>query len=399
MKLISSLNELEELDRRFNEICANLQYQPGSIFRIASQYLKHWGIDITPENEEWIKDSSEQSYYLEWKRGSEDSLKAIENAAEAAHLVLGNNTLNEWVAGVAINILIEKTRRKGNIVVCDIGAGAGDTTIAILDALAAKFTDQGDARDIAQKCHFYLLEPSWERLQIARTAIERHPLNAGDRIQRTIVESYDKCHLPMTMDGNFDMVYANAVFHHMSFPDYLGRIHGKLAEDGVLVMGDWHTTIWKYPSFVVPLLKSLGIENERLDEFKSRFNIGEGDAEQREKQLDDHQIRANRKMIDFEMALGEEFRKIPEKSRLFFLEAHESLPDRVKKIKDSDFITDIDELKKKHTDFVQTQQTVNRIYAGGEFASVIAAAKISGYVPERKKTPDAGIKIRKAFGG
>ncbi len=366
---------MEKLDRDLQEICSMLEYQPGSIFRIASQYYSNWGIDITPENTEWLLNRSRTSYLEEWERGTRASNEAIELAVQDAGLTNGNLKLNTTLAQSVADILPQIVLARKNAVVCDVGAGAGDTTIAVLDELERR--DEGET---ARATHFYLVEPSIQRLAVAEKNIGNHPY--GKSIGLTLVKSDDYNHLPMVRDSLFDAVYSNAVFHHMSFTTHFKNLHRKIVDDGALIIGDWFTTVWKHPGFIVPIFKGLGMDTERIEAFKSRFGIRDDDVKRLEEKLDPDQKEANYEMVRFEQMIMRRFRDIPSESRLFFLEAHESLGDRIHKLERCRFQTDIDEMK-KHTNFARLPRSVRKSYpsrkvAGelGEFTTVISARKI-----------------------
>lgn len=378
MTLLSNIDELKKLDADLQKICENIDYKPGSIFRIASQYMANWGITITDENRDWIIKQARSSYIEEWQRGTSDSNEAIELAVNDAELSMGNLKLNVALAESIAEILPYIVKKNGSAIVCDIGAGAGDTTIAILDEL-----ERRDEEKCVNNTHFYLIEPSIRRIMVAKKSIEEHPY--GKSVGNiTLVESDDYNHLPIIKDSIFNIVYSNAVFHHMGFSDHFNILNKKIANDGALIIGDWYTTIWKYPSFLVPILRGLGLEHDRLEFFKARFSIRDQDERRFLKNLTAEQLEANEGMIKFELAIRERFRDIPPHSRLFFLEAHESLDDRRNKLTNAGFEIDL-EMMRKHEYYACLKKAVRKTYPSkkspgehGEFASVITARKING---------------------
>lgn len=377
MEMAKTIPELERLDKWFRELCEGLEYKPGSIFRIAGQYLKNWGIIIDDENRGWIDEMSLLSYKQEWKGASKRTLDAIRVGGTRAGLTLGNEELNEILAEMAVDVLMSMNDGKRTFLIGDIGAGTGDTSMAILDDLSKS----NEGRDIMRRCHFYLLEPAFGEMTRAKDAIEGFRIGIEGEteveIGHTMVNQTMETHFPMLPRGPmFDLIVSNAVFHHMAFPTYLERIHEKLADDGVAVIGDWHTTIWQYPAFVVPILVDLGLEASKLEEFKTRFCIKEQDREQHEKALRRDQAESNKKMYLFERMLGEEFAMLEPEERLLFLEAHESLADRLTKIRESGFCVDLSELKEKHEGFVRMDRNIKHLYPDKEMACVVAAGKI-----------------------
>ena len=380
MELIKSIAELEALDKALAEICTDLSYSPGSLFRIAWQYLKNWGVEVTEENSAWIENRTNQSYYGEWLRSTVESMKAIKEATKNAGIDKGNPDLNTAVGKLAVEILLSMDDGNRNFRICDVGAGEGETTKAVLDFM--NLNEEG--RKLVEKCYFTLLDPSRENLYKADSMVESHRINQNHDVRyRTVRDNHT--FLEELKTGNFDLIVSNAVFHHMTFPTYLYQIEEGLAEDGVVVIGDWYTTIWKHPAFVAEILKRLGISDDKLHLFEYEFDIGKGDAYTLEKELEPHQVEANRQIVDYEAAIGREFKDVAPAQRLFFLEAHEALGDRLEKMKEADLVTDIDELKEKHTGFVKMDTTVRRMYPNSDIAAVIAAAKIPGKKPKASK--------------
>lgn len=240
------------------------------------------------------------------------------------------------LASMALAVIEEMSKSGAGkkIRILDIGAGDGKTTIAVLDQMKSMGQES-----LAEHCKFILLDPSPVALASAHTRI-------GDRgtilpIGGTLEDYLEEDPRPM------DMVISNAVFHHFSFPTFLGRIREKLAEDGVMVVGDWHTTIWSQPAFIVPILRMLGAEEPKIRRFEMEFNVKRGDQEQLEKQLTPMQRESNRRMLEYERYMSEELRNSNQTTQLLLFEAHESLDDRLGKYRDIGFVTGLEELKKK----------------------------------------------------
>jgi SAM-dependent methyltransferase len=379
--LAERIPDLELLEKRFQEACEGLIYKPGSIFRIASQYLQNWGILPGPANKDFIDTQSTRSYFEEWRRGTRESNDAIHRAVTGANLPYSNPEINMELGLMATEIIVAMAREKERIVIADIGAGAGDTTSALLDFLDFA-TEDGS---IASRCHFYLLEPSISRLAVAESMLQSHAINNKAPVDYTLVSSNHKAHLPLLAEGGFDMVISNAVCHHMTFPDYLTDFNRMLAPDGAAVIGDWHTVIWSQPAFVLQLLERFGAGARHKEQFEYIFNIRKGDLARLEHALPDHHRESSRMMREFEARIANEFRAIPQESRLFFLEAHESLEDRVAKMADAGFETDLDELRSKHRAFSGMSATIRGIFPKSDFAAVVAAGKIDGHAPSRDR--------------
>jgi len=395
MQPIEDIEALKKRDQDFQKLCQKLAYQPGSLWRIAWQYLENWGVRITKNNAPAIEELSEQSYYGEWKRGTDESIDAINRATCNAELPITNDELNDNVGFMSLRVIQAIAEYKKRVVIGDIGAGKGGTTIAIMDYLDMAIETGEIKVEDAAKCHFYLIEPSRKSIVHAVEAIEAHGLNKKYQVDYTIVKQMQGKHFGMLPQGPmFDIVASNAAFHHMAFPTYVHQIREKLADDGVLVVGDWYTAFWKYPAFVAELLERLGLDGENLERFMEMFCVSRGEAYYREKELEPAQIESNHQMMKYEEEIAKEFRSIPEESRLFFLEGHETLDDRLIKLAEADMEVDINELRTKHKAFARLGSNIKDVHPGSDFATVIAVGKIPGQGVD--KTPE---KIRKMAQG
>lgn len=396
MELAGRVEEIERLNLVFQQICSELVYPPGSLFRITAQHFPNWGIEVNEGNRSWLERSSVESYYEEWRRGSKESNEAIEAATAKANLPHGNENLNDKLGDLAVGLLQDLSESRERIYICDVGAGAGGTTKAILDYLDIRAEADSRWIDVIRKCHFYLIEPSHERLGTARKNLETHPINRKAKADYTLVTSNHSNHFPIMGRGCIDMLVSSAVFHHMTFPTYLRQIRERLADDGVMVMGDWYTVIWKHPAFIFQMLQKLGMSDRNLERFMVQFRLSKGGIYALEKELEAYHLESNSMMVDYEVKIAEEFQRIPKESRLYFLEAHESLEDRLVKVAEAGFESDLRELKAKHGAFVRADRTIKNLFPGSDFATVIAAAKIPGHTPS-KDPAEIRKRIREAI--
>lgn len=367
-----TVNELLDIERALNEACRELSYLPGSIFRIASQYLKNWGIEVTPENREWIELRSITSYEEEWERSTEASHEAIKRATKDAGLHEGNPKLNTYVGGTAGEILLSMDDEERSFNILDIGAGTGETTAALLDYMDIRGEK---AKEIIRRSQLTLLDVSRDTLNEADRRIRAHIINESAKVKfRTVDDTHS--FIDEIKEGNFDLVISSAVFHHMTFPTYLDSIKKGLGGDGVVVVGDWYTRIWEHPAFVAPVLRELGMSRDSLMQFEFMFGLGVNDRQRLEKGFEPHEIDANKSMVEYIIKLGHEFARVPQESRLFFLEGHEALGDRVRKLEDTGFVVDLKELREKHRGFVSMDNNVRRLYPKSDIAAVVACAKV-----------------------
>jgi len=380
MRLKTEIPELEMIDKNVADITQDLVMKPGSVFRVACQYLENWGIKITAENTEWMKERALKSYMEEYEETGEEINAAIKRAIIATGLANrsgdeeGDTILNRNLAGMAINNLMALHDKKRKFRICDIGAGDGATTIAILDGLARS----RELMELAEFCEFHLLEPSFKRVKSAvEERLERHPVRVKYAIHTETHEEF----IPMLRDGTMDMVVSSAVYHHMPFPDYLVDLYDVLSPEGVVLIGDWFYNIFEHPARIIPLLEDMGLKKKDMDRFRSYFQIP-FDTKDINKNLTSEQQHSNRKFRTYTVALAEELRKIG--GTQYFIEGYELVSERMEKMRQAGFETDIDELREKHKAFAKTLSNVRKIYpAVGEIASVISAGKKQ--IKEKKK--------------
>lgn len=362
--------ELEMMDKVIGELTQDLVVPPGSIFRVACQYLENWGVERTAENTEWIKKRSRESYMEEYGDTGAEINTAIKRAIIATGLGSGGRdegdaTLNRNVAGMAVNNLMALNDGERRFRIADLGAGEGATTVAILDRL----NRTEESREFASLCEFYLVEPSFKRIKSAvEEKLDKHPI----KIDYSIITATHEDLIPMVKEGTFDMVVSSSVYHHMTFPDYLDDLYDVLTDEGVLIIGDWYYNILEHPARIIPLLEGQGLARDRIDRFRNYFDIP-FDTREIDKNLTPEQERTNRKFVKFINALAVELSKIG--ARQYFLEGYELLSERMEKMKQAGFETDIKELREKHRAFSRTLDNVRRIYPGTEIACVISAGK------------------------
>jgi len=371
MQPISSIRELEALDRRLAYLAKDLSIRPGSIFRIACQYLGNWGIELNETNRKWIEAKSVESYIAEWKYGGKGLDDAIERAVKRAGLSRGNFDLNTMLAEMTVQIILSMHDEKRVFRICDIGAGAGSTSEALLDRLATVMGEETGRQFARRFIELYLVEPSMVRLSEAFVKLE------GNKLKPKNCELIcaPHTHIGRLRDGEFDFVISSAVFHHMSFPRYLSQTRQKLAEDGVMVIGDWYHLLCHHPAYIVPLLLALEISPEKLMLFKHIFNVDEGDEARIDAMLTPQQLDSKQKALLYLAALGEEMRPV-NNACFMFLEALESFGDRKRKIKEAGFETDIAALRKEHKGFISLTSNVRRAYPNNDITSVISAARV-----------------------
>ncbi len=368
MEARDSVGAIEELDSRLSSIFRGFKLVPGSVCRVASQYLPNWGVIVNEETRDEIERRSLASYLEEWRQSDPTYHRAINVATTRAGIRFNNHNLNETLGAKAASIIetiAQGRQKRGTFRILDVGAGDGATTLAVLNVMKATGTE----RSVVASLCFDLLDASEDALYEAKKRVEQRA-NIGGTFATTI-QNY----LQRTPDGFYDMVISNAALHHMAFPDYLSDLNRKLGPEGVMVIGDWHTTIWSQPAFVLPILNALGANYGRVRAFETLFNIKKGDYERLQRALPDDEKESNLMMLRYEERLAEELNGAGGRALLYMLEAHESLPDRLANYRKAGFETDMEELQRKHKGFCKQTRNINRL-RGKDLATVVAMGKI-----------------------
>jgi hypothetical protein len=393
MALLTTEQDINILDDQLRKVTKRLSMETGTVTRIACQYLRNWGIAVDEHNRGWLEKRSDSSYFNEWKSTNKAIDEAIERAIVEAEL-LGNTHLNTRLADMVVKIMTALNEEnpfseENRFRIGDIGAGTGLTTKAILDRMILEGVEH-----LVPFCDFFLLEPSPKRLfgskdedgkedetynqgdEGAYTRLRDHGIGLMQENVSFVCSHLQKHFSSFVGNESFDMIVASAVFHHFSFPTYLSLIREKLKKDGVLVMGDWFTDVWRHPLYTAAILSDMGADTRTVNDFRRFFELGNMTYRDIEKELDfpPERRRANEQMFNFLKKLDIEMRNIKVKERLRIFEGHESEEDRLKKAEESHFVTDYKELVKR-PGFSRLKSNIVQVLPGTSICKVISLAK------------------------
>lgn len=374
MQLRDAQEAIPEIDKLTRELFVGLKAIPGTIARLAVRYLPNWGVRVSEENIGYVERLAREDNAADWKGGGCDIHKAIQEAIVKAGLAHGNTEMNTHLAKMIVPLIGHMLKQAPGkpFRICDIGAGDGGTTMALLTEMAYS----AQAKEFESRCIFHMIEPSYRRVNNTREEpgigqrLEEHALQP----KTSIVVSTFEDHIESVADRYFDMFISNAVLHHMNTPTYLNGLHRTLKDGGFLVTGDWYTSMWAHPAFLVPVLRDLGMDPIKIRRFETYFEVKKGDAEQLEQTLTPEQRVANVYMRDYVRHLQAEMAPLSPKSKVKLLEAHQSFEHREDDLKNAGFMTDINDLRKKHDYFVG-QVNVKRYYPTTDILCASIAAK------------------------
>lgn len=346
--------EINRVDSFLQQLTMDLSLTAGSITCIAWEAIFNWLPELNnlrwenlnqTEIEQlmmWIKRNSDEYVKKQiWKKSDEKLNEAIEEACRQANLEGGNMLLNKVLAQVWFEILIETAKKTDNneeIKILDIGGGTGDTTHAMLNQL--EYDISGIGQTLAGRCHFYILEPSFLRINKASAKI------ADKDGRRYIIKDIkytaitdDDSYLGDDKPNKYHIIVSNAVFHHHPVPSYLADIHRVLKNSHALIVGDWHPTTAYHPAIALQLFKAVGLDEKGEKEFMKFFKIDESTYKLIHEERPPEEKEKDRQMVEYVRARAaiikrkkEEHRKAKEEGssvedwnfRDVILEAHRS---------------------------------------------------------------------------
>ncbi len=376
--LITRIEELQELDRRISDICAGLPIVPGSLSRLHHEFYPSYGIHLPEELEDELEAYSLKEFEGEWTETDIEMNRCIERAIKNANIASGNIDLNGLVGRLFREVLTRLYDSKKMISVTDFGAGGGDTTEAILDALGE---DPENGPKIAEKCYFKLVEPSYSRLDEAKEKLDRNPISSdvyhGKTRPRFILKNYTM-HEYLAGDakkGDVDVIVSSAMMHHMSYPNYLRELYELLSDDGVMIIGDWHNNLLRHPANLASIIREIHPDKYAAEAFEMLFNIKADDASGIERRLPKEDKKANDDFKRFAIAQGHEMRMLGDCPKVSFLEALNTMDVFVRELENAGFETDIKQLCKNHKGFAGMERNIRRMLPDRNVAFVIAVAK------------------------
>ena len=347
----SKISDIEQLDRDFQGIMEWSPVPPGSLLRVHEYSYGNWGIEVTPENVEWLYEQSRKAYECEW--GYTDGSLNLLVAKAAINAGLGdvNAKMNSIVGKYAAQYIIESLR--DGFVMVDIGAGTGPTTVAVLENLIGSvFSVHG---------RIILIEPSEKRLQVAGIQIQKL-LSKLPGIDMSLISNTDVEAL-RSFDPSFvDIVISNGTIHHNSFNRHLPEILRVLKPLEPFINGDWYNGMWEKPERVYWLLLLIkncedemlktrvlnsilmdflpsGInEFPELTEFRRMLGLSKKEVSNAFFDCSDSERRADVSIMKFWVEVAKLFTKHEEKSPIFFLESHERVSRRKTNLRGAGFV-------------------------------------------------------------
>lgn len=373
--LITSISDIEERDNQLTNVTRPLgesEYRLvriGSIFKIDSSLYPMWGIGITDENRDALKRKSDEMYRKDYKERIKD--EEIEYILKTDFKVTNGSRMAEFIGITAREMLRSLDDGKRQFLICDVPARDGQLSTAIAHALSRDSKTQG----ILERTVFHLVDVSEDKIKKATSVLSQF----GVRIEKQLrhdEEFFDE----LNGRHRFDMVVSLSHFHHKSFlSDYLRKIHRVLADDGALVVGDWHSAICSHPAYIYELLQKTGLEPRRLDEFRS---VMREYLLQNREPLEEEELKAMVDHMEHWGTIASRLRSTTStiKRRVYVLGAYDTSKQREKKLEEAGFTTDIEKIrtafpKARLAEFSKPDAAVKKFVSGSDSAVVMSAVK------------------------
>jgi len=222
---------------------------------VPSSAYHRWGIGITDENRQWLMEKSE-FYYLKDvdDREANPRLVALQKNGQRTWL---ETSMASHMAQIVTEIIKSLGDSREMISVCELPAGDCKVSKEVASGL------QGDSEEksILDSVYFHLVDYSHANLSSVKRQMAFH------RIMFATHGMTDGEFLDKEPEGSLDIVVSLSHLHHKSFPDFLGKVHRALSDEGVFVIGDWHSAIWDHPVNAYKLLKRIGTDEATLKRF------------------------------------------------------------------------------------------------------------------------------------
>jgi SAM-dependent methyltransferase len=364
--VFTDFDSINEFDRETWEVTKELPIRTGSILRVPSSAYHRFRIGITDENREQLKEKADEYRQKDYDEREKD--RNIGKAEKTEFSVSMRNSMIRAMVRFAKEIITAEDDGQREFRIVDLTTGLGHTVTSIASALFAG----EETRSILERTSFYLVDYSKSKLGRVEEA-----LNRFDPAKVETFDGRDEDFLSTT-SARFDIVLSLCHFHKKPFlEDVLASVHKVLSKKGVLVSGDWHSSLCNHPIYVLQLLEMMGLETHRIKLFKGFFKefldrssnpdimIEEIKAvsEHQEYWADIH----HRLVSHSQMSMRE---------RHFALGAFDTTRNRVELMEKSNLITDPEKIRRAFPKTkIPLSSTPMRMISGTDRASVIMAMR------------------------
>ncbi len=254
IKLLTDLREIAEFERAVRSITDDLPgpIRIGSIFRVPVEHYAGWGIGITSSNREALERMALESY-TKPPQNTRDEMYQFKKSLSQGD-ILG-------MARVIANIVEKVTRERGEgsrkLDICDIPTGWGTLVSTMATIINA------DSNERLSEVQFHLIDRSGRKLEDAQNNLRQ----IGARSVAYVGDDEEFLANARSRGMRFDVIVSLAHMHRKPFVGpYLEKLHGILNDGGLLIIGDYHSTMSHHPMHAYDILSRLVVENASLKE-------------------------------------------------------------------------------------------------------------------------------------
>jgi len=252
--------------------------------RVPSYAYVNWGLPLGSNRHE-----SDELYRSEWEGGSPKQMQVVVDAITQSGLGNFSQMLRD-INARAVAHIAERSQTR----VRYLEPGAGVSTINVYQTLLRKGLD-------LQKIQATLVEPSRERLGATVDALKRMDLKEGKDFIAFQCRDVDM--LSFIQPASQDIVSLVATLHHHAYIDTpLSIFYRILANSGLIMIADWHNSMWEHPARVYQALRE-DYDWPSKEEDLARFLAIYPNATERP-WSDDFDFEANRMIREFWRSYG-----------------------------------------------------------------------------------------------
>ena len=369
--LKKTFQEIKEHDEKSWDIFkgSGLPIRPGSICKVRNTSQDNWGVKVTEDNKEWIKERAESFYKKDIteaeEKGKSVDLKGLKIQPYSHYIQSGIRIIGKIVKEVVRKL--EKKKRKDSLIkTAVIGGRSGTLAVPIV----FEINDLDDK--LVERTQFYIVEPSQSRLEIAERTL---PMYGIEEIRKTKAGGFslehktDEQFLSTQKDNEVDIMISFFHCHNKPFSDHVPEMKRVLKKNGTLILLDNYSPMWQNPVFVHELLREIGAGDKILADFKAYFNVNCKNRPALEKveaeALKDHK--------DYWMKVVREIREggYETEKPIFFLKAHSTVAQRLERLHDSGFSTETERILELYPNLFDNLDYLNPVYRLKEKSDIV----------------------------
>jgi hypothetical protein len=241
MKLVTSKKDIIAHDKRFWKITKNLPLRTGSLLRIRKESLHRYGIDISRlsgKEVEELRKFSETYHRIDLE--DQEQQPKIDGFLQTEWREDRRREMSQYTGQTVKELLKSMVLKKDHIRVAEIPARQRPACFSVAVAL----WNDPDVTHLLDSATFELVNFDIAKMQSAIREMERyhvHDVNANWK--KTDMEF-----LSSQKDGSIDIIITLMHLHKKAYlSDYLMEVRRVLSDEGVLVIGDWHSTLFDHP--------------------------------------------------------------------------------------------------------------------------------------------------------